>query len=291
MRDESRNYALVGVFVVAMVVALIVWLAVLSGRTGGTDDYRIRYESVLGLSPGTQVYYQGYPIGMIETIEPIMGPADAEDKLFELVARVRRGWFIPEDSIAEITASGLLSAVVINIEGGDSREALRPGSLMKSVEPTSLMTVVTDAATELSEFMVGDLRPQLELLVENIDNAIGRVAQFVAPENAENVAMILSNLGEVSSNTQQLMLGIESTRAGLDRVVARIDAVLEANDDDIRAMVSDLQQAIEALARRSEAIAANLEDATRNANEFSRQLRANPGVILRGRKTGDEGVR
>ena len=43
-------------------------------------------------------------------------------------------------------------------------------------------------------------------------------------------------------------------------------------------------QAIEALARRSEAVASNLEDATRNANEFSRQLRANPGVLLRGRE-------
>ncbi len=287
MKEESRNYVLVGAFVVAMVLSLILWLALLSGRTGATDAYRIRYESVLGLRPGTQVYYQGYPIGTVETITPIEN--DGEGRLFELSAHVQQGWFLPEDSVAEITASGLLSAVVIDIEAGRSTRALSPGALIDSIEPTSLMTVVADAASGMSEFVFDDLRPQLESLVANLDQTIGQVADFVAPENAKNVALILENLGAMSEETQRLVVGLDETRGNLDTVVGRLDQLLAANDDDIRTAVSDLQQAIEALARRSEAVASNLEDATRNANEFSRQLRANPGVLLRGREADPGG--
>ena len=39
-----------------------------------------------------------------------------------------------------------------------------------------------------------------------------------------------------------------------------------------------------ALASHIDAITANLEDATRNANEFSKQIREDPSVLLRGRK-------
>jgi len=282
MKEERRNYVLVGGFVVAMILALILWLALLSGRTGATDEYRIRYQSVLGLRPGTQVYYQGYPIGTVETITPIQD--DQQGRLFELSAQVQQGWLLPEDSVAQITASGLLSAVVIDIEAGRSARALDPGSLIDSVEPTSLMTVVADAASGMSEFVFDSLRPQLESLVTNLDQTIGQVADFVAPENARNVALILENLGAMSEETQRLVVGLDGTRENLDMVVGRLDQLLAANDEDIRTAVSDLQQAIEALARRSEAVASNLEDATRNANEFSRQLRANPGVLLRGRE-------
>ncbi len=37
MREDTRNYVIVGTFVLAMLVALIVWIALLSGRTGATD--------------------------------------------------------------------------------------------------------------------------------------------------------------------------------------------------------------------------------------------------------------
>ena len=55
-------------FVLAMGAALLVWLAVLSGRTGATDPYFILYRNVMGLSVGTQVLYEGYPLGLIEEI-------------------------------------------------------------------------------------------------------------------------------------------------------------------------------------------------------------------------------
>ena len=71
MREDSRNYMIVGSFVLAMLVALITWIALLSGRTGATDDYHIVYDNVMGLKTGVEILYEGYPVGLIEDISPV----------------------------------------------------------------------------------------------------------------------------------------------------------------------------------------------------------------------------
>lgn len=63
MNGGKLNYVVVGAFVLAMLVALVVSLAVLMGRTGATDDYYAVYRNVTGVKFGTQVLYEGYPIG------------------------------------------------------------------------------------------------------------------------------------------------------------------------------------------------------------------------------------
>ena len=102
MRDDQRNYAVVGVFVIAVTAGLVAWMAVLAGRTGPTDSYHVHFANVMGLSSGTQVLYQGYPVGMIEDIRPTVREGRPA---FRLDLSVQRGWRIPEDSVATITAS------------------------------------------------------------------------------------------------------------------------------------------------------------------------------------------
>ena len=64
MREERRNYLVVGVFVLAVLAGLLVWLAVLSGRTGATDSFYVVYDNVMGVASGTQVLYEGFAIGI-----------------------------------------------------------------------------------------------------------------------------------------------------------------------------------------------------------------------------------
>ena len=102
MKNDQRNYIIVGVFVIAMIAGLILWIALLSGATGATDSYRTRYDSVLGLTAGgTQVFFNGFQIGKIESIERA---EDGAEKMFVLEISIKKGWQVPEDSRAEITA-------------------------------------------------------------------------------------------------------------------------------------------------------------------------------------------
>ena len=88
MRNERRNYLVVGVFVTLMLAALIVWLAALSGRTGATDRYDILWRSVTGLKEGAEVLFDGYPIGTVRGIEPVNADGSGG---FRVDVAVRRG--------------------------------------------------------------------------------------------------------------------------------------------------------------------------------------------------------
>ena len=76
VRDGARNYVIVGAFVLLMLLALVLWIALLSGRTGATDRYTIAYTNVMGLAEGAPVSFQGYRIGKVEVRELITALAD-----------------------------------------------------------------------------------------------------------------------------------------------------------------------------------------------------------------------
>jgi phospholipid/cholesterol/gamma-HCH transport system substrate-binding protein len=293
MRDDRRNYIVVGIFVIAMVVGLVLWIGKISGRTGATDPYFIRYDAVLGVSSGTQIYFDGFPVGLIESIEPSDDPGD--EQLFRLDVSIQRGWMIPEDSVAEITASSLLGAVIVNIRGGDSETYLEPGDQIPSEEASNMLAAMTKAASEISEFVLETLKPQIESIVADLEETMGQVNTLLSPQNTGRVAKILENLENVSQDVDGLTDGLGGTRTQVDDVLAKVDRVLvqvseliAENESELSASVVALQESLEAVARHADAIASNLEMTTRNMDEFSQQIRQNPGVIVRGRSAGEE---
>ena len=56
-------------------------------------------------------------MGLIDSIERVY---DGNEQLFRLNVSIKRGWKIPTDSVAQITAASVLSAVVINIGDGNA---------------------------------------------------------------------------------------------------------------------------------------------------------------------------
>lgn len=292
MKNDQRNYIIVGVFVIAMIAGLILWIALLSGATGATDTYRTRYDSVLGLSAGgTQVFFNGFQIGKIESIERA---EDGAEKMFVLEISIKKGWQVPEDSRAEITAAGLLSTNVVNINRGSSTSYLEPGDEILSFEASNLMAELSDTAAGFNQFLKTTLKPQIETIVGDLQGTMDQVNVLLSTENTGRVGSILRNLEDVSQEVQGLTDGLGSTRETLDGVIGKVgelitdvDQLIESNKDDLGASVTDLHESLEALSRHTEAIAINLEATTRNMNEFSQQIREDPSVILRRRESAD----
>ena len=296
MKNDQRNYIVVGVFVIAMIAGLILWIALLSGATGATDSYRTRYDSVLGLTAGgTQVFFNGFQIGKIESIERA---EDGAEKMFVLEISIKKGWKVPEDSRAEITAAGLLSTNVVNINRGSSTSYLEPGDEILSFEASNLMAELADTAAGFNQFLETTLKPQIETIVGDLQGTMDQVNVLLSTENTGRVGSILRNLEDVSQEVQGLTDGLGGTRETLDGVIrkvgkavdqvgellADVDQLIESNKDDLGASVTDLHESLEALSRHTEAIAINLEATTRNMNEFSQQIREDPAVLLRGRE-------
>lgn len=287
MRNEKRNYVVVGVFVLAMLVLLLVWIALLAGRTGATDAYSVVYANVAGLKAGTRIHYEGYPVGLIEDIDPI----DRDGKrMFRVDVSVQRGWPIPSDSIATITV-GIFSAAVIDIVGGRSAELLAPGSEITAREAMDLFSVANEAADKVDAILKGvaerapDVLENVELVTEDLRQAMAQINGLLASDNVGRVSRILANVERATLDMDQLLADVRATGKNVDVLVGHLDDLLDEESGDLSQAIDDVRHTLAALSSHIDAITANLESATRNANEFSKQIRENPGVLIRGRET------
>jgi phospholipid/cholesterol/gamma-HCH transport system substrate-binding protein len=304
MRDSRKNYFIVGVFVLTMLSTLVVWLAVLSGSTQATTTYYIEFNNVIGLSPGTQILFEGYPVGEIEDIVFTRNP---ESSAYRLNVAIRTGWDIPEDSLAVMTQASLLSAVVVDIQAGASHQMLTPGERIPSLGSTNMMTAMSSVAAKLGHLADTSLKPLLDNLSGGTDS-LSALSQD-APVILDNVKLftkqlttattrlnrildqsegpietILGKAELASGNISTLTTDFHQTRKQLDALLISMRRLVSNNSGEINHSIADLHHALEVVASHVQEISSNLEATTRNMNELTTDLRRNPGLIVRGRE-------
>ncbi|MGB0684136.1 MAG: MlaD family protein [Magnetovibrionaceae bacterium] len=308
MRSSKINYLLVGLFVLGMLAALVVAVAMLSGSQGATDRYHAYYTNVTGVKFGTQVLYEGYPIGQVTEVTP---EPKAGGMRFRVDFEVSQGWRIPDDSMAEIAAPSLLSAIVIAVRSGNSTTALTPGDEVPAQDASNLFAVMSDVAGDISRLADESLKPLLETLNETISGDGQRVLRDVGllmaelttrvPKIADDIEAMTFELKGSASQISALMSDenrgrIEKTLGNLERtsreltkvmgqtqrLVGQAENLIVANEGDVTGAVKDMRHVTDSLSRHIDSINQNLEATARNMYEFSRQIRANPGLLLSG---------
>jgi phospholipid/cholesterol/gamma-HCH transport system substrate-binding protein len=304
MKEANRNYIAVGAFVFSMLAASVLWFAALSGLTVSTDRYHILWDNVMGLKPGTQILFEGYQIGLIEKIER-SPEADSGGPNYRVEIEVEKGWPIPSSAIAETTAPSFLAALVVNIDAGDSDAILEPGSVIRSKEQGDLLSAAGDAMSKISE-VLEFVKPRIEEITNSVSSLLNdentqqiqsiletmndRVKDLLSVENAEHIGLILTNLSNVSQDMSNLTNGLQTTKTQVDDILGTIDGLIDSNSGDVGQSLAELHASLEAVSRHIDAIASNLEDTTRNAKEFSEQIRKDPSVLVRGRDAADDGA-
>lgn len=293
MKEQGRNYLAVGTFVVVVGIGLVVWLAVLAGKTGASDPYYVVYDSVMGIGDGSEVLYQGYGIGTVASIEPLLNEGR---RRFRVNLAIERGWKIPEDSEAVITAPGFLSAAVIDVRGGSSPRSLKRKSEIAAGASVDLAGAVSNAAGRVTEMLDRQVAPMLGGLADSTPEVLDNLRSFsaqlnrvgaqleavVSPKNLERIDAILASLQTASADASRLGSDLGNTRELLDRLLGRANGLLAEETGELDHAIRDLHVSLESIAVRSDAIAGDLEITARNLAEFSRQIRMDPSLLLRG---------
>ncbi len=297
MQNNRINYVVVGFFVTIMLVALVATISVLAGRTGATDTYFTIYSNVSGVKFGTQVLFEGYQIGQVESIEPIdRGNNQLE---FKIDLAVQKGWKIPEDSDARAMVSGLLSAVAIDIRAGKSATLLRPGSQIPGTVPANMFAALEDMSTQFGDLSANSIKPLLDNLNKYVvvlgDSSVARMPKIMAdlekivasvqrtsemietdvlkPANREHINTVLTNLADVSG-------GLEETRKVLNESISSVNRVIDENAGNVSEAARDLRYTLDTIARYVDDISHNTDATARNMAEFSRSIRENPALLL-----------
>jgi phospholipid/cholesterol/gamma-HCH transport system substrate-binding protein len=258
--------------------------------------YFVLYERVHGLRAGTSIFFDGYRVGVIDGITRVETP---QGPRFRVDLLIEREWRVPEDSRARVLRE-IFARVVIDIRGGTSERAIDPGGEIPGEEGGDVFADVQSLSRKF-DAMLEQLRPLVEeasvggpeilgnlrALTEDLERASDQIGALFSPENADRVGRTLENLEATSRSVAELTRSLEGTRKGLDGVLARVGALVDEDGGELSEAARDLNRSLAAVARHIDAIAADLERSSRNLAEFTRQVRENPGVIVRGRERGD----
>jgi phospholipid/cholesterol/gamma-HCH transport system substrate-binding protein len=296
VKRDTINYVMVGSVVSVALVLLLVGLALITGHSGASTDYVVRYRNVTGLRYGAPVFYEGYRIGDVGEVEP---ERNATGTRYKVTLSVRKDWTIPKDSVARLQSSGLLADMSIGISEGASSAVLAPGAEIKGAESADVFAAMSELAGQVSSLTRDQISPMITRLSQRVESITGSIdtstpeilmqAQtllgklsgasdslddLLKPQNRAAVASILGNVQGLSGELRE-------TRKTLDQTVGELAEIARETRGDIRGAVTDLATVMASLSSRMDVITHHLESATRNLDEFSREIRRNPGQLLR----------
>lgn len=312
MKRDNINYLAVGIFVLSALVVLLAVLYKLTGRVGDSDPYHVIYGNITGLADGSRVTYEGYQVGFVAGVQPEQGDAGTR---YRVELRVKRGWRIPVDSVARIYSAGLLAETVINIEEGASRDWLAPGGEIAGVQSGDLFAALGDIADDLGGLSRDGIRPLLdnlnrtvsgiggeletrvprilgdmESMVRKLDQSADGLTRMLDAGNTRRVGNIITDVETTARNFRELSASLQGTQVQLDALLGDAQGIVGDNRDDLRETVQALRRTLDSVAREVDGILYGLEGTSRNMHEFSRELRGNPGLLLKGGPAPEQGV-
>lgn len=228
IQNRRINYAVVGAFVILAVAGMIGALLLLTGRTGASDTYIAIYDNVAGVKTGTPVQFEGYQVGQVATVEPIVEGARPR---FRVALDIRRGFPIPADSTATIASSGLLAGAAIAIAAGDSAQTLAPGGELPTRRGRNIARAVSDMAGTVDEIASEGLIPLLNKLNFSAD-ALEALMTETAPRIADNLAAASGTLAQGSAALNREVLNPQ-TLGRVRRILTRLDSAAQTLDGEV----------------------------------------------------------
>ncbi len=212
--DTKVNYAVVGIFVLALgalFIAGILWLAVGFGNKKDTMHYMsIIDESVAGLNVDAPVKYLGVDVGRVEKIE--LDPDNPQE--VQLLFAIRKTTPIREDTEAVLKTQGLTGIAYVELSGGTPESppltAVGPGRY-------PMIRTIPSLSARLENVLTS--------VLAKLDRTSANIDALFDDENRAEIKKILVNSSLVMST-------IASQRQDITRFIAR---AAEAADDAARA--------------------------------------------------------
>jgi len=129
---------------------------------------------------------------------------------------------------------------------------------------------------------------QLDMATKRIDAAAANVNEILGDKNRKTVEAALQNVATASADFSKLSVELKNSGRQVGHLVTTIDDLVSDNKVDIEKAVVDLRFILGSVSRLVEATNQNLEATAHNMYEFSRQIRQNPSLLLRGGNAPDQ---
>jgi phospholipid/cholesterol/gamma-HCH transport system substrate-binding protein len=212
--ETRASYIVVGSFVLILffgAAAFAVWLG--AGQIAeDAERYRIYFRgSVTGLQQGSQVRYNGIPVGSVESVE--IDPDNVER--VRVVVSVGADTPIKVDSEARLELQGITGGVFVQISGGTQEAAAL------EAEEGERLPVIPSGRSEIQQV----IRTAPEL-VTRASQVLDRAAAVLSDENRQAVSQILADTRAITSALADPNYGLPAVIERTDQLIVNLDGLV-----------------------------------------------------------------
>jgi phospholipid/cholesterol/gamma-HCH transport system substrate-binding protein len=265
--ETRANYVAVGAFVLAVLIGIVVialWLARIEFNREFAY-YDIYFTgSVTGLSRGSEVRYNGIPVGRVNEIR--IDPQNL--KQVRVTVELNQTALIKSDAVASLESQGLTGAAYIEISGGSQKAPpleARPGQRYPVIasQQSGLQQIVAnapevlarllDVANRLNEILSERNQAAIAETLENVRRLTAAAAAHSADvegvlsdsaatmrdlhQTLDNANRTLSDLRELigeHGDARNALLAINDASHKLDKLSTDVDALVQENRPGLR---------------------------------------------------------
>ena len=217
---KLRREFKIGIF--AVIVICVAWWGIkwLGGQNVllKSDLYYVYYDDVSGLQESSRVKLRGVEVGNVRDISLEKNRVKVEIAIESEYASI-----IPDNSVAEIGAAGLMGGVEIVILQGDSPKHIKAGAMLEGRIKPDMLGSLADKGTEL---------------MSGLNETVEGVNQLISG-NSQNITDLVANLESMSKS---------------------IDGILTASAPDINKAVDDLSKFATTLSENTERVESMLQN-------------------------------
>ncbi len=279
--ETRANYAVVGMFTLAILVAAFSFVYWFSGLGGATKRSAIRIVfsgTVTGLSRGSNVLFNGLRVGEVSDLRIL---PDDPQRIY-VTADIDRSTPVRSDTRARLEAQGLTGVVAIQLLGGEPNAPVlvqNPGQPLPTI------------FAEKSEFQ--DLLETARTIAKRVDDVVGKVESLVSAnesninETIRNVTRFSKALGDNSAGIDRLLVNVAGAAEKISPLAERLDgltrqvseAITALDTNKIAKIIDDTQKFTGALGGSSNDVAKTLKDVAGITDKLNRAADQVEGVL------------
>ncbi|MDR2580606.1 MAG: MlaD family protein [Fibromonadaceae bacterium] len=264
-------------------------------------------ESVDGLNPGAKVKLNGIVVGQVTSLEVDKEDLNSVIVHFGVLAGTPIKTTMHANLIGGISLTGLKS---IELSGGspDDPNAKKGDLIQSSVSGFRQITGHAENIAEKFEGLLNNLilitndhnQKKLTSVVSNLDNITLKIDTILL-KSSKDISEIPKNTKLLLENLNAAVVELKNVESKAVAALARIDALALNTDKKIQNLpleaavksATDASKSIELLAKRGDQLiyrnqedlsvtVRHLRETVANLNDFSRQVRENPTLLIRG---------
>jgi phospholipid/cholesterol/gamma-HCH transport system substrate-binding protein len=229
--ETRANYALIGLFTLAVIAAAFGFVYWFSGgeRGQGRQSIRIVFSgSVAGLSQGSSVSFNGLRVGEVSSL----GLLPEDPRRVVAIAQVDSSTPVRSDTRARLEYQGLTGVANVGLSGGE------PGAPPLVAGPGQPMPTIFADRSDFQDLIetarniarrADDVLERVGRVVTDNEGSISRTIQNVERfsqalgENAEGIDRFLAQIGQAAEKIGPLAEKLETLATNVDEVVRSVD--------------------------------------------------------------------